>query len=170
MKTRNTLRHYVPCDGNALISVITNTLKITNYFLGQKQKGLVIRMVNTCDTRSQLHQGVDKEASINADLARRLWLISASSFYLLCKILQPKMMHLFFQMCWCGAMIELFAGYKQLDFENMQIIFLKVVCMAHLQPWMRTLTTAAQLYYYRFQHRIPRQAPLCCSCTMSWFM
>ena len=29
-------------------------------------------------------------------------------------------------------MIVLFAGYKQLDFENMQIIFLKVVCTAHL--------------------------------------
>ena len=32
MKTRNALRHNVPCDGNALISVITSTLKMTKFF------------------------------------------------------------------------------------------------------------------------------------------
>ena len=32
MKTRNALRRYVPCDGNALISVIISTLKMTKFF------------------------------------------------------------------------------------------------------------------------------------------
>ena len=48
MKTRNALRHYVPCDGNALISVIISTLKMTEFF---QAKSIVIQTVNMCNTR-----------------------------------------------------------------------------------------------------------------------